>query len=263
LTASSTIARVVFWLAVCAVAAFLLLPTVVIIPISFTTAANTLFPPVGFSFKWYRTVIEDPAWQTATITSLKVALLTMACSVTLGTAAALALFRSQFIGKTAVRALILSPLVTPLIVLAIGVFMVFSRWGLAGTLVGLVIADTVLALPFVVVSVTATLYTVNPNLELASLGLGAGPWRTFRRVTLPLILPGVVAGAIFAFITSWDEVVMAIFLTTASLRTIPVLVWSQVRAEISPAVAAVGSILFVISALGMAAVRLILRDEQR
>jgi putative spermidine/putrescine transport system permease protein len=151
------------------------------------------------------------------------------------------------------RALLLSPLVTPVIVLAIGTFMVFARWGLAGTYAGLIIAHSVLALPFVVVSVSASLQTLNPNLELAGLGLGAGPWRTFLRITLPLILPGMVAGAVFAFITSWDEVVTAIFLTTTTLRTIPVLVWGQVRTELSPAVAAVGTILIAISASGLAA----------
>jgi putative spermidine/putrescine transport system permease protein len=181
----------------------------------------------------------------------------------LGTAAALALFRGRFAGRALARALLLSPLVTPVVVLAIGIFMVFSRWHLVGTLTGLVAADTILAIPFVVALVTATLQTLNPNLELASAGLGAGPWRTFWRVVLPLILPGVVAGAIVAFITSWDEVVIAIFLTTPSLRTLPVLIWSGVRAELSPAVAAVGSILIIVSAMGMLAVRLITKEEPR
>jgi putative spermidine/putrescine transport system permease protein len=182
--------------------------------------------------------------------------------VVIGTAAALSLHRSDFAGKAVLRAILLSPLVTPVIVLAIGIFMVFARWGVAGTVPGLVIAHTVLALPFVIVAVTAMLHGVNPNLELAALGLGARPWRTFRRVTLPLIMPGVVAGAIFAFITSWDEVVIAIFMTTSSLRTIPVLVWGQMRTEISPAIAAVGTILIVISAAGLGAISLLKRKER-
>jgi putative spermidine/putrescine transport system permease protein len=175
----------------------------------------------------------------------------------------LSLFRSTSPGNSVLRAIVLSPLVSPVIVLAVGVFMVFARWGLSGTLLGLVIAHTVLALPFVVVSVTATLHGVNPNLELAALGLGARPWRTFRRITLPLIMPGVVTGAIFAFITSWDEVVIAIFMTTTSLRTVPVLVWGQMRTEISPAVAAVGTILIAISAAGLAAVSLLRRRARQ
>ena len=259
----SRLARLVFGVVVVAIGAFLLLPTLIILPISFSAASDTLFPPMAFSLKWYRSVLSDPDWQSAAITSFQVACLTVICAVVLGTAAALALFRGRFAGRALARALLLSPLVTPVVVLAIGIFMVFSRWHLVGTLTGLVAADTILAIPFVVALVTATLQTLNPNLELASAGLGAGPWRTFWRVVLPLILPGVVAGAIVAFITSWDEVVIAIFLTTPSLRTLPVLIWSGVRAELSPAVAAVGSILIIVSAMGMLAVRLITTEEPR
>jgi putative spermidine/putrescine transport system permease protein len=258
----SPLARVAFGAVVVAIAAFLLLP--IIFPISFSAASDaSQFPPATYSLKWYESVLLDPAWQSATITSFKTSCLTVIFSVVLGTSAALALFRSHFAGKAAVQALLLSPLVTPVIVLAIGMFMVFSSWRLVGTLVGLVAANTVLSIPFVVASVTATLHTLNPNLEFASAGLGAGPWRTFWRVTLPLIFPGVMAGAIFAFIASWDEVVVAIFLTTPSLRTLPVLIWSGVRGEISPAVAAVGSILIMISAIGMIAVYLITKGGSR
>jgi putative spermidine/putrescine transport system permease protein len=264
MTLKSRLARILFGAVVLAIAAFLLLPTLIIFPISFSAAYDaSQFPPAAYSFKWYESVLTDPAWQSATITSLKASCLTVICSVALGTSAALALFRGRFAGKAVVRALLLSPLVTPVVVFAIGIFMVFSSWRVVGTLWGLVAANTVLSTPFVVASVTATLHTLNPNLELASAGLGAGPWRTFWRITLPLIFPGVMAGAIFAFIASWDEVVVAIFLTTPSLRTLPVLIWSGVRAEISPAVAAVGSILIVISAIGMIAVYLITKGDSR
>jgi putative spermidine/putrescine transport system permease protein len=243
----------VFRVLVVLIAAFLLLPTIIIVPISFTSGETVAFPLPGLSLRWYLSVFNDPAWRAAMLTSLWIALATVVLSVIMGTAAALGLARSSFTAKPLIRGLVLSPLVTPVIVLAIGTFMVFARWGLAGTYAGLIIAHTVLALPFVIVSVTASLQTLNANLELASLGLGAGPWRTFFRVMLPLILPGVAAGAVFAFITSWDEVVTAIFLTTTSLRTVPVLVWGQVRTEISPAVAAVGTILIAISAAGLVA----------
>jgi putative spermidine/putrescine transport system permease protein len=258
----SLLARIAFAILIAAIALFLMAPTLVVIPISFTTTSIAQFPPVGFSFQWYANVIHDPVWRSATATSLQIATLTVILSVVIGTAAALSLHRGDFAGKAVIRAILLSPLVTPVIVLAIGIFMVFARWGLAGTVPGLVIAHTVLALPFVIVAVTATLHGVNPNLELAALGLGARPWRTFRRVTLPLIMPGVVAGAIFAFITSWDEVVVAIFMTTSSLRTIPVLVWGQMRTEISPAIAAVGTILIVISVAGLGAISLLKRKER-
>lgn len=254
--------RALFWIFVTLVGVFLLLPVLVTIPISFTASRSIQFPPSGFSFRWYENILSSDLWVGATITSLKVATLTALLSVVLGTAAALGLQRSSIPGKALLNALVLSPLVTPVIVLAVGLYMAFVRLGLSGTLLGLALAHTVLAVPFVVVSVTASLQMLNPNLELAGLGLGAGPWRTFRRITLPLILPGVVSGAIFAFITSWDEVVVAIFLTNASLRTVPVVIWSEVRAELDPTMAAVGTVLIVISALGLGAVYMLRQRRQ-
>lgn len=259
---ASAMGRTLFWVLVTLVGVFLLLPILVTIPISFTASRSIQFPPSGFSLRWYENILSSDVWVGATITSLKVATLTAAFSVVLGTAAALGLQRSSIPGKAFLNALVLSPLVTPVIVLAVGIYMVFVRLGLSGTLLGLALAHTVLAVPFVVVSVTASLQMLNPNLELAGLGLGAGPWRTFRRITLPLILPGVVSGAIFAFITSWDEVVVAIFLTNASLRTVPVVIWSEVRADLDPTMAAVGTVLILISALGLGAVHMLRQRRQ-
>ncbi|WP_334174237.1 ABC transporter permease [Pseudoxanthobacter sp.] len=249
--------RALFWLVVAAIALFLLLPTLVIVPISFTAESTIRFPPQGFSLQWYQNVVTSPAWRAATLTSLETALGTAVLSMVLGTAAALFLARVPFRGKAIVRGILLSPLVTPVIVLAVGIYLVFARWGLSGTLASLILAHTVLALPFVLVSVTASLQSVNPNLELAGLGLGASRAYTFRRVLLPLIAPGVASGGIFAFITSWDEVVVAIFLTDPGLRTVPVLIWSQLRAELDPTMAAVGTILIAVSALGLGAITLL------
>lgn len=249
--ARARIGKTVFWIVVGAIALFLLAPTLVAVPISFTTTSSIQFPPVGFTLSWYGDVFASRDWREATVNSLIVALATSALSLVLGTAAALALFRATFRGKAVLLGLLLSPLVTPVIVLSVGMYMVFARWGLAGSFPGLVAAHTSLALPFVIVSVLASLKTLNANLELASAGLGATPWFTFRRVTLPLILPGVVSGGVFAFITSWDEVVIAIFLTDLDTRTIPVMIWSQVRAMLDPATAAVGAVLIAISAIGL------------
>jgi putative spermidine/putrescine transport system permease protein len=254
---AGALARGAHWIFTALVGAFLLLPMLITVPISFTDSRSIQFPPTGFSLRWYENIVSSDVWTSATITSLKVAVLTSIFSVVLGTSAALALQRAKLPGKALINALVLSPLVTPVIVLAVGIYMVFVRWGLSGTLLGLALAHTVLATPFVIVSVSASLQMLNPNLELASLGLGAGPVRTFRRVTLPLIMPGALSGAIFAFITSWDEVVVAIFLTNASLRTIPVVIWSQVRAEMDPTMAAVGTILIVVSALGLGLIHLL------
>ncbi|MBX6321515.1 MAG: ABC transporter permease [Rhodospirillaceae bacterium] len=248
---SDLIGKAAFWGGVGLVALFLLTPTLVAVPISFTTTPGIRFPPEGFTLKWYGEVFASRDWREATLNSFIVGLATAALSLVLGTAAALTLHRATFPGKTVLLGILLSPLVTPVIVLSVGMYMVFARWGLSGTHAGLIAAHTVLALPFVIVSVLASLRTVNPNLELASAGLGATPWFTFRRVTLPLILPGIVSGGIFAFITSWDEVVIAIFLTDVPTRTVPVMIWTQVRAMLDPATAAVGAILIAISAVGM------------
>lgn len=251
------LAAIAFWTLILAIALFLLLPTLVIVPISFTADTVIRFPPEGFSLRWYENVLANPAWRAATVTSLQTAIGTACLSMALGTAAAIFLYRAEFRGKAIVQGLLLSPLVTPVIVLAVGVYLVFARWGLSGTLASLIIAHTVLALPFVVVSVTASLHAVNANLELAALGLGGSRLYVFRRILLPLIAPGVVSGGIFAFITSWDEVVIAIFLTDPGLRTVPVLIWSQLRAELDPTMAAVGTILIAISALGLGAITLL------
>lgn len=240
-----------FWTIVTLTAFFLLLPTLIIVPMSFTTTATIEFPPVGFTIEWYGKVLSAPEWQFALINSLLVACLVAVLATVLGLSAALALHNRNFIGKTFLSGLILSPMVTPVIVLAVGIYMVFSGWGLVATRFGLIVSHTVLALPFVVVSVMASLRMVNPSLTSASLSLGGGHWYTFRRVTLPLIMPGVLSGAIFAFITSWDEVVIAMFVADIHTRTIPIMIWNQVRTNLDPATAAVAAILITVSALGV------------
>ena len=243
--------RIFFWLVVALTALFLLLPTLIIVPMSFTTTTTLEFPPVGFTMDWYAKVIGAPDWRAALMNSLVVAFAASILATIVGTAAALVLHTHSFPGKTAVLGLLLSPMVTPVIVLAVGMYMVFSGWGLVSTRLGLVLAHTVMAIPFVVVSVLASSRMVNPSLAPASLGLGAGYWFTFRRVTLPLIMPGVLSGAVFAFITSWDEVVIALFLADAKTRTVPIMIWNQVRTNLDPATAAVAAILIVLSALGV------------
>jgi len=243
--------RVFFWLMIGLTAMFLLLPTLIIVPMSFTTTSTLEFPPVGFTLEWYGKVIGAPDWQQALINSLVVAFAAATLATVIGTMAALALHAHRFPGKMLVTVLLLSPMVTPVIVLAVGMYMVFSGWGLIATRLGLVLAHTVLAIPFVVVSVLASARMVNPSLAPASLGLGASRWFTFRRVTLPMIMPGVLSGAVFAFITSWDEVVIALFLADAQTRTVPIMIWNQVRTNLDPATAAVAAILIVLSAMGV------------
>ncbi len=222
---------------------FLMAPTLVVVPMSFTASNSMTFPPEGFSTRWYEKMLTDPQWSTGFVNSAQVASLTAVLATVLGTLAAMGTVRGRFPGKSAVNALVLSPLIVPVIIIAIGMFSVFVRWKIAGTVVGLVLAHTALAVPFVVVNVATSLRTMDRNLELAAQSLGAGPVRTFRRITLPLILPGVLAGGLFAFITSWDEVVVSIFLTSARFRTLPAEMWEQVRQSVDPTVAAVSTTL--------------------
>jgi putative spermidine/putrescine transport system permease protein len=226
---------------------YLLAPSLVIIPMSFTQAHILSFPPEGFSLQWYQRMFTDPQWAAGIQHSFQVATLTAIVATVLGTLAALGLTRGRFPGRTLVNALALSPLIVPVVVIAIGMFAVFVQWRIAGSLVGLVVAHTALALPFVIVNVGTSLRTMDRNLELAAANLGADPRRSFLHITLPLILPGVLAGAIFSFITSWDEVVVAIFMTTARYRTLPVEMWEQVRQVVDPTVAAVATTLLVVT----------------
>ena len=243
--------KTLFWIFVSLTAIFLLVPTLVIVPMSFTTTETLEFPPVGFTLDWYGNVLGAADWQSALFNSLVIAIATAVLATGLGTAAALTLHNNEFPGKVVVIGLLLSPMVTPVIVLAVGMYMVFARWGLVASQLGMILAHTVLAIPFVLVSVLASARMVNPSLALASAGLGASRWFTFRRVTLPLIMPGVVSGAVFSFITSWDEVVIAIFLADTSTRTVPIMIWNQVRTNLDPATAAVAAILILLSAAGV------------
>jgi putative spermidine/putrescine transport system permease protein len=226
---------------------YLLAPTVVIIPMSFTEASILSFPPDGFSLRWYDQMLTRPEWSTGLRNSAIVAVLTAVLATLLGTLAALGMTRGRFPGRALLNGLALSPLIVPVVIIAIGMFSLFVQWRISGSIVGLVVAHTALALPFVIVNVATSLRTMDRNLELAAANLGATPARSFLRITLPIIFPGVLAGAIFAIITSWDEVVVAIFLTSARFRTLPVEMWEQVRQVVDPTVAAVSTTLLVVT----------------
>jgi putative spermidine/putrescine transport system permease protein len=226
---------------------YFLAPTLVIIPMSFTQAHILSFPPEGFSLQWYERMFTDRQWAAGIQHSVQVGVLTTILATILGTLAALGLARGRFPGRTLVNALALSPLIVPVVVIAIGMFGLFVQWRISGSVVGLTVAHTALALPFVIVNVGTSLRTIDRNLELAAANLGADPRRTFQTITLPMILPGVLAGAIFAFITSWDEVVVATFMTTARFRTLPVEMWEQVRQVVDPTVAAVATTLLIVT----------------
>jgi putative spermidine/putrescine transport system permease protein len=233
---------------------FLVLPSVIVASMSFTDSLLLHFPPRGFSTRWYAAFFDDDRWTSSALTSVKVASITMLLATVLGTLTALGLVRGNYRGKAFVTSFVLMPLIVPLIVIAVGMQLTFSGWDLVGTLPGFVVAHTALAMPFVVVTVAAGLRTVDPTLERAARTLGAGPVRTFWRITLPLLLPSVLAGALFAFIVSWDEVVVAIFISSSDVRTLPVLMWGQVHDSIEPTIAAVAAMLTAVTVLLLATV---------
>lgn len=225
---------------------YLILPIFVILPISFSSSRFLQFPPTGFSLQWYEKFFSGRNWIAATIRSFQVAVLTTIFATGLGTLASFAFVRGQFPGKKLLYGMVLSPLIIPVIITAVATYYIFARIRLIGTIWALVFAHTVLALPFVVVNVTSTLQGFDITLERAALSLGANRLVTFLRVTFPMIWPGVVSGALFAFITSFDEVVIAIFLT-GSRPTLPKQMWDGIRIAINPTISAVSSLLIIFS----------------
>lgn len=225
------------------ISVWLVLPTLIVIPMSFTEARTFAFPPEGFTTEWYSSFFSNPAWRDALLTSLQIAALVTPLSVALGTAAAFGLVRGRFPGKGLVNGLVMTPLIVPVVVAGVGIFAVYLRWRISGTVLGFVLAHTALAMPFVAITVGASVRTFDRRLELAAASLGAGPWTTFRVVTLPLIRSGVIAGALFAFVTSFDEVVVSIFLQSPSVRTLPVQMFSSVTREIDPTLAAASTMI--------------------
>lgn len=231
------------WVAV--VAALLLAPTLVVIPMSFSAATTFEFPPSDWSLRWYEEFFSSEEWMTSLLSSLEVGLLVGLLATVLGVAAALGLDRTRFRGRGALRSTMLAPLIMPGIVVAIAIYAVFLRWKLNGTVFGFVMAHTMLALPLVVTTVSTSLAGYDRTVETAASSLGAGPWTTFRRITLPLLLPGVLTGFVFAFVTSLDEVVIALFLQTPDLQTLPVQMYESITLEIDPTIAAASSFIVV------------------
>ncbi len=238
----------IFFYALCVIIfMYLVLPIFIIIPISFSSAKYLQFPPQGFSLQWYADYFGTRSWISATWVSLQVATLTMIVSTILGTLASLALVRGEFKGKKFIYALILSPMIIPVIITAVAVYYFFAKLRLIGNLFGLVLAHSVLALPFVVVNVTATLQGFDITLERAALSLGASRFVTFMKVTFPILRPGIISGALFAFITSFDEVVIAIFIAGSRAATLPKQMWDGIRIAINPTITAVASLLIAFS----------------
>jgi putative spermidine/putrescine transport system permease protein len=247
-----SLARALTWGLVGLVVVLLIAPILIVIPVSFSSGQYLQFPPPGWSLEWYRSFFDDPSWVAAVWTSVRVAAITTVVATVFGTLAAMALVRWAGRGHALANTLLMTPLIVPVIIFAAGAYAMYLQLGLIGSVSGLVLGHTVLALPFVVVNVAAPLRTLDRNLELAAQSLGASPLQTLRTVTLPLIAPGVLAGALFAFITSFDEVVLALFVTTAQTQTLPVKMWSSIQLDLDPTIAAASTIMIVSSTLVLA-----------
>ena len=228
---------------------FLILPTLIVVPISFTETDFITFPPHGFSTRWYQAFFERSEWSGSLVTSMIVATATTVLATLIGTMIGLGLPRLSPRASRLVSFFFLLPMIVPTIITAAALYAPFSKIGLIATVPGLVLAHTILALPFVVTNVSAVIQKLDWRIVNAARSLGASPTVAFRRVTLPAIAPGVAAGAVFAFLTSFDEVVVALFISGDGATTLPVQMWSGIRFEISPIVAAASSLLLVVSCL--------------
>ena len=249
---------------------FLIAPVVVVIPLSFNavpfftfTEEMLTFDPAGYSLKWYEDFFTNLNWQGAVKNSLIIAVFSTLISTTLGTIAALGLSRAEMPHKSVIMGILISPMIVPLIISAAGMYFFYSKIGLASTHLGVILAHAALGTPFVVITVTATLVGFDHSLIRAAATLGASPQLTFFRIIVPLILPGVISGALFAFITSFDEVVVVLFVGSYEQRTIPWQMFSGIREQISPTILAVATLLVAVSILLLTSVELLRRRSER
>ncbi|HEY1325438.1 MAG TPA: ABC transporter permease [Casimicrobiaceae bacterium] len=246
-----------------AVLIFLIAPIVTIVPLSFSSGAFFTYPLPGLSLRWYEDFFTSSFWLPALENSLIVGTSATVLATALGTLASLGLWRARFPAQGLVLAILISPLVVPVIIVAVGLYFAFAPLGLTDGYAGLILAHTALGVPFVVITVLATLSGFDRTLIRAAGSLGASPLTTFRRVTLPLILPGVASGAVFAFAASFDEVVVALLLTGPGQRTLPRQMFAGINDYISLTIAAAATLLIAISLLLMIVVSWLHRRSAR
>lgn len=249
---------------------FLVAPLIAIIPLSFNAEPYFTFSkemvnldPEAYSLRWYKDIIHNKQWLHSAKNSIIIAFFATILATTLGTVAALGLSQSYMPFRVAIMGLLISPMIVPLIISAAGMFFFYSKIGLAQTIVGLILAHAALGTPFVVITVTATLIGFDHSLTRAAASLGSNPTNTFFKVIMPLVTPGMISGALFAFITSFDEVVVVFFLAGYEQRTIPRQMWAGIREQISPTILAVATLLVLLSILLFTAIELLRRRSER
>jgi putative spermidine/putrescine transport system permease protein len=232
------------------VAAFLLAPVLIIVPMSFSTALSLQFPPPGYGLGYYRQYFTDPRWLSPTLNSFVIATGTMLLTLTIVIPASFALVRRRFRMKGLVNLLLMSPMIIPLVVSALAYYSALGRLRLTGTHLGVILAHTALCIPLALLAITAAIKGFDPNLERAAMSAGAGPLRTFWWVTLPLLRPGILVGALFAFLHSFDETVVAVFIAGRDATTLPKKMFESIRLETDPVISVVSTLLFSLVALG-------------
>ncbi|WP_286977942.1 ABC transporter permease [Pseudomonas sp.] len=249
---------------------FLIMPILVIIPLSFNvepffsfTKGMLTFQPEAYSMRWYSAIFSDPKWLLAIKNSFFIGICATVIATALGTCAAVGLARDDMPARRLITALLLSPMIVPLIITAAGMFFFYSDLGLAGNYLGVIPAHAALGTPFVIITVTATLAGFDYSLVRAGLNLGARPVRVFWDIIMPLIRPGVISGALFAFITSFDEVVVILFMAGPQQRTIPRQMFSGLREQINPSILAIATLLIILSIIMLVTIELLRRRSAR
>src|SRR5436190_18632563 len=263
LTAGQRVTRVALALLSTLVLVFLVAPIVIIVPLSFSSGSFFYYPLPGFSLRWYEDFVTSSFWLPSVWNSLLVGTTATAFATVLGTLAALGLWRARFPGQGLLLALLISPMVVPVIIVAVGVYFAFAPLGLTDGYFGLILAHATLGVPFVVITVLATLSSFDRTLIRAAENLGASQITTFRRVTLPLILPGVASGAVFAFAASFDEVVVALLIAGPGQRTLPRQMFAGINDNISLTITAAATMLIALSLVLMIFVGWLRRRSER
>ncbi len=260
---TSRVGQLALWLVAALVLAFLVLPLVVIVPLSLTSGTLLTFPLPGLSLRWYAEFFHSGPWMASLKNSLIVGAIATVIATVLGTLAAIGLDRAQFRGKSLLMALLISPMIVPLVILAAGAYFFLLQLGLTNTLLGLALVHAALGAPFVLITVSATLAGFDQRLARAAANLGCPPTAIFFKVILPLIAPGVISGALFAFITSFDEVVIALFLTGPQQRTLPRQMFDGLRDNLSPTILAAATLLIIVAVALLATAELLRRRSLR
>ncbi len=261
-TARRVSGSIALWGITLIVVLLLIMPTLVVIPASFSSASSFQFPPKELSFRWYQRLFSSSQWMSSFYLSLKIAFVVACASTVAGTLAAFGLDKLTAKWRAPIRLFLTAPMTLPSVIIGIGMYSVFLKWNIAGTVTGLVVAHMVLALPFVVTNVYGALISYDRNLDLASASMGAGWLTTKFRITIPLLAPGISAGFLFSFVCSLDEAVVSRFIQSPGTRTMPVQMFNAINLDIDPTISAAASVMVVLTTGLLVALQFVKKDKE-